>query len=137
MVAAFASSSSSSSSSSPSGNCSLKKLEISQGSLTFFLLLLVSSPGAAAPPATSAPPRTSSPPAASAASPPLSSESLAVLRTSFHERKVLRRDVFALSWRIRKKRSEVVMERWPRRVAKAVDRLSFLDISFAFFCQTR
>ena len=51
-MAALASSSSSSSSlSSPSGSCSLKKLEMSQGSFIFFLLRLVSSlMGAVGPP---------------------------------------------------------------------------------------
>ena len=54
------------------------------------------------------------------ASPPLSSESFTFFRTSFHERKVLSRETFATSCRIRKMRSSVLMEREPRREACSV-----------------
>ena len=94
--------------------------------LFFFAASLTTGP--APPPAASAPPRASSPAPMSAASPPLSSESLAVLRTSFQDRKVLRRDTLALSWRMRKKRSLVEIDRDPRREARAVARFSYADL---------
>ncbi len=93
----------------------------------FFLAASLTT-GPAPPAAASAPPRGSSPAPMSAASPPLSSESLAVLRTSFQDRNVLRRDTLALSWRMRKKRSLVEIDRDPRREARAVARLSYTDL---------
>ena len=101
MVAAL-DSSSSSSSSSRSGGRSENLDSMSQGRTVFARLLLrplTAASGGPTPlgPAPSAPPPRGSSPISAPPSPPLLSSSRADLRTSFHERKVLRRWVLAVS----------------------------------------
>ena len=64
---------------------------------------------------------TSSKSTSPASPPPLSSESLTFLRTSFHDKKVLSRETLALSCLIRKIRSAVEIDLTPLRLASAVD----------------
>ena len=54
-------------------------------------------------------------------------------RTSFHERKVRKRETLALSWRIRKIRSSVLIVLTPRRAASSVARFSISMTCFECF----